>query len=288
MSEFLEERLPVCISYGASFKQRHAVETVTTAGGNEYRRLRHPFVQLFYDIAYARPAKTVREQILDLYERCNGPFRGFRVKDFKDFTTHNYVDAPTAFDQPMLQESPTIPGVYQLMRWYGNPADPSCARRRLRKPVAGTVLVGVGGVVLPAAQWSVDNTTGIVTMAADKIGAITGISKAMQAVFTANNTLAVGETLSPSGILGMTQMNGLRGTVVARTATQFTLDINSTAFSTYTSGGVFNTRPQSGEAVTAGCEFDVPCRFDSDLDGTFANVDFIEVDGINIVELLNP
>jgi uncharacterized protein (TIGR02217 family) len=285
MSEFLEERLPGCISYGASFRQRHAVRTVTTAGGNEYRSLRHPFVQLFYDIAYERPAKVIREQILDLYERCNGTFRGFRVKDFKDFTTHNYVDPPTALDQPMLLVSD---GVYQLMRWYGDPQDPTCARRRLRKPVAGTVLVGVGGQVLPSAQWSVNTTTGLVTLAANKTGAITGISKATQAVITVNNSLAVGESVAITGVVGMTQINGLRALITARTPTSITVAINSTAFSTYTSGGVVNTRPQAGEAVTGGCEFDVPCRFDSDLDGTFANVDFIEIDGINIVELLNP
>jgi len=50
------------------------------------------------------------------------------------------------------------------MRWYGDPQGPSCARQRLRKPVAGTVLVG------------------------------------------------------------MTRMNSLRGTAVARTATQCALD----------------------------------------------------------------
>ena len=93
-----------------------------------------------------------------------GMFRGFRLKDSKDFTTNNYVDPSMAFDQPMVLANPAVLGVYQLIRWYGDSNDPSCSRRRIFKPVAGTVLVGVGGTVYPPSMWSVGNTTGIVTL----------------------------------------------------------------------------------------------------------------------------
>lgn len=287
MAEFLEERLPVCVAYGASAGQQHAVQITKTSGGNEYRRLLHPYVQLSYDVSYALRAREAREQVIALYERANGTFRGFRVKDFKDFTTNAYVDPPTALDQPLLRISD---GVYQLMRWYGDPQDALCARRRLRKPVSGTVKLGVGGAVSPAAQWSVDNTTGLITLAANKSRSITAISKASAAVLdVGSNSFSVGESVAVTGAAGMTQINGRRALITAKpNSTQITVAINSTAYSAYASGGTVQTWPLDGEAVTGGCEFDVPCRFDGDLDTTLSNLDFIDASGIAIVEILNP
>lgn len=282
---FLEERLPTTIDWGGSFSEKHAIQTVTTAGGNEYRSLRHPYVQLSYDIAYKRDIGFVRQKILDLYTRANGTFRGFRVKDTKDFSSNNYDKDPTAFDQPMLLVSGTT---YQLMRWYGNSADPMCARRRIRKPVSGTALVGVGGTVYPPAMYSVDYTTGLVTLNANKTGAITGITKGTTTVITVANSMAVGESVRIVGCAGMTQINGLRALITARTSGTITVAINSSAFSNYTSGGTVNTAPQSGEAVTAGFLFDIPCRFDTDLSGAFSDWGTIDATGIQVLEILNP
>lgn len=67
---------------------------------------------------------------------------------------------------------------------------------------------------------------------------ITGISKAASAVVTANNNLYIGLVVLFSGVLGMTQINGLNGTVTAATPTTFTVNINSIAFTAYTSGGI--------------------------------------------------
>lgn len=285
MAAFLEERLPTTIDWGGSFSESHSVQTITTIGGNEYRSLRHPFVQLSYDIAYKRDIDFVREKILDLYTRANGMFRGFRVKDTKDFSSNNYDKDPTAFDQPMLLVSGTT---YQLMRWYGNSADPMCARRRIRKPVSGTALIGVGGTVYPPTMYSVDYTTGLATINANKTGTITGITKGVTTVITVANSMSVGEIVLITGCAGMTQINGLRANITARTTGTITVAINSTSFSNYTSGGEVNTAPQTGEVVTAGFLFDIPCRFDTDLSGAFSDWGTIDATGIQILELLNP
>lgn len=287
MGMFLEERLPENIDYGSGFGGGYSNNIVTTAGGAEFRSQLHPFKKSTMAIDFSRQTNFIVGEIFSLNDRAGGTLRGFRVMHPTDHTTNNYRDDPTAFDQNMPLANPSIPGVYQLTRWYGDHTDAACARRRIRKPVAGTVLVGVAGAAYPAAQWSVDNTTGLVTMDANKTGTITAISKASSAVVTAVNTLAVGESTVISGVVGMTQINGLRGVVTARTGTQFTLNINSTLFSTYTSGGTFNTLPQTGEAVTAGCRFDIPMRFDADLRGDFSNWDTIAT-SIDVIEILNP
>ncbi|MNE96771.1 hypothetical protein D3C80_1950160 [compost metagenome] len=86
----------------------------------------------------------------------------------------------------------------------------------------------------------------------------------------------------------MPQINGLRALITAIAATTITVAINSTAFSAYTSGGAVNTRPQAGEAVTGGCRFDIPMRFNADLSGTFTSYNLLGVTGIGLVEDLNP
>lgn len=69
---------------------------------------------------------------------------------------------------------------------------------------------------------------------------ITGITKANPAVVTsANHAFLTGQTVTISGVAGMTQINGLSATVNVLTANTFQLvGVNSSGFSAYTSGGL--------------------------------------------------
>lgn len=74
---------------------------------------------------------------------------------------------------------------------------------------------------------------------------ITGISKAANASITATHAFTSDDigvtTVTFSAIKGMTQMNTLRGVIQSVTSTtSFTVNINSTSFSTWTSGGIAN------------------------------------------------
>ncbi|HZX51480.1 MAG TPA: DUF2460 domain-containing protein [Pseudomonas sp.] len=288
MAMFMEERLYENIDYGSDFSSEYSNSVVETVGGDEYRSQRHPFVVARLGIEFERQTNFVVSEVIDLNNRAGGTLRGFRVMHPVDFSTNNYRDTPTMLDQHLPLVNPTVPGVYQLMRWFGDYTDAKCARRRIRKPVAGSVLIAVAGAAYPAAQWSVDNATGLVTMAANKTGTITAISKASSAVITVANSNVVGESIVISGVAGMTEINGLRALITARTAGSITVAINTAAFSDYTSGGTVNTRPQTGEAVTAGCTFDLPMRFNANLGGRFSNWDTITARGVDLIEILNP
>lgn len=74
---------------------------------------------------------------------------------------------------------------------------------------------------------------------------ITGISKAANASITATHAFTsddIGVTVVTfHGIVGMTQMNTLSGVIQSVTSTtSFTVNINSTSFTTYASGGIAN------------------------------------------------
>lgn len=289
MADFLEERISSLIRYGSGWQDDYAVNVVTTSGGQEFRSLTHPYPVRRFDVSYMLETDTVYNELLAIYHRAHGKYAGFRARCFDEWSSNGRTGVPTAFDQEMLLVSA---GVYQLRKFYGTglPAGASgYAFRLIKKPVAGTVLVAIGQTAIRAADWSVATTTGHVTFAANQSFSITGISKASQAVITiGTHSLVTGQSVHVSGVAGMTQINGLRALITATTGTTITVAINSTAFGTWTSGGVVNTRPQSGEVVTAGFEFDFPVRFNTALPVGQDHPRHRAVDGVELIELLNP
>ena len=289
MPDFLEERISSLIRMGSSYVDDYAVDIVTTSGGQEYRSLVHPFPVRKFDVSYLLDNNQTYAELQAIYHRAHGRFAGFRARCFDEWSSNGRVGTPTAFDQPMGLVSA---GVYQLRKLYGTDKAAGAtgyAYREIKKPVSGTVRVAIGATEIRAADWSVDATTGRVTFAADKTVAITAITRAASAVLTVGaNSFAVGESVQVSGVVGMTQINGMRAMITARDTTTITVAINSTAFSTYTSGGVVHTRPQAGESVTAGFEFDFPVRFNTTLPIGQDYPGYRAVDGVELIELLNP
>jgi uncharacterized protein (TIGR02217 family) len=290
MADFLEERLSDLIRYGSSYQDDYAVNVVRSAGGQEYRALVHPYPIRRFDISYMLDEARVYAELIAVYHRAHGQFGGFRARCFDEWSSNGAKGATTAFDQPMVLVSA---GIYQLAKQYGTDKAAGAtgyAYRYIKKPVAGTVLVGIGSTAIRSADWSVDTTTGRVTFAVDQTKAVTSISQAASAELVVGSAhgFVTGQSVHVSGVVGMTQINGLRALITTTSATSITVAINSTAFSTYTSGGAVHTRPQSGETVSAGYEFDFPVRFATALPVGQDYPGYRPVDGVSLVELLNP
>lgn len=301
---FLEEEFSQIAAYGAQFLEMFETEVVETNNGNEYRSLRHPYPRAEITLNFNNRTEVVMmDTILDLYQRSAGTFGGFRFQNPLEYSSNGRKGTPTAADQQC--SSTSTAGVYQLTKWYGTQGSSTAARRLVYKPNTGTVLVGIrdesdNDVAITATgvsplRWTVDTTTGLITFDANKSYSITGITQAAQAVVTiGSHTLVANDSVHFSNVGGMTEINGLRGTVQSVTATTITVDINSsafTAFSTTSPLGQVNTRPQANETVTAGFTFDLPVRFLSDVPVQLSNRDS---DGaimnapIVFIELLNP
>ena len=290
MADFLEEVLYSTVKYGSSWEDEYNVNVVETAGGSEYRSLIHPFPKRTFSLDFELATADMWPNIIDLYHRAHGTYAGFRAWCHDEDSSNGPLGTPTALDQPMGLIST---GVYELRKYYGiagTAGSTGYPHRKIKKPQSGTILVGIGATAIRSADWSADTTTGLVTFAADQTRAVTAISKATSAVLDvgAGHPFVSGMSVQVSGVAGMTQINGLRALVTTTGATTITVAINSTAFSTYTSGGVIHTRPQSGETVTAGFRFHFPVRFKTVLpigqDYPLHRV----VDGVEFIELLNP
>lgn len=290
---FLEERLSVCVRIGAAYDDSYFVEVVKTAGGGRYPSLLNGKPYREFDVGYLEPNSELAVEVANLYHRSYGGYAGFRARCWDDHTTANDGISPyTSLDCTLEMVSP---GVYQLAKEYGRdkPGLPDIGRPRriIYKPVPGEAVIAVKQLAYPNG-YTVDYTTGLITLAANKTRAITGITQAASAVLTVGtNTFAIGESVVISGVVGMTQINGLRALITAKpSSTTITLAINSTGFTSYASGGTVQTQPLNTgtDLVTGGCEFDIPCAFASTFSVTGLEAGFREVSGQKLEEILNP
>lgn len=164
MADFLEERLSDLIRYGSSWDDDYAVDIVRSAGGAEYRSLTHPYPIRTFDISYMLDSARLWTELVNVYHRAHGRFAGFRARCFDEWSSHGPKGTPTALDQPTLVLTATT---RQLVKQYGTDKAAGSSGypyRKIKKPVAGTVLAAKNGTPLTGGQFSVDTVAGIVTV----------------------------------------------------------------------------------------------------------------------------
>lgn len=287
---FIEERIREEILYGSSYSEEYSVEISQTDGGGDFRRLRYPYPRLRYNLELLDDYPDMRDEVIGFFHKTGGAFGGFRLKHKQDYSTNDYTGVPTFNDQ---QAELVSTGIYQITRWYGTEGDSTAARRRIKKPVTGSILVGIRDYFNNPVQltqgFTASDTTGQVTFSANKTGTVTNITVASEAVISITaHPFTVGDSVHVSGVVGMIEINGLRGTVTAISTNTITTDIDTTGFTAYDSAGAVNTNPQSNEEVTAGCYYDIPVRFETQAaQFDFTNYNILE-SSISIVEIFNP
>lgn len=182
---FDEVRFPDDIGRGARGGPERRTRVVELASGREERNAVWANSRRRYDVSYGIRRADDLAAVVAFFEARNGRLHGFRFKDWSDYRSCAPSGTPSRLDQPIGTGTGSATA-FQLSKLYSSGSRTWV--RPITKPVAGSVLIALGGGA-QASGWSVNTTTGIVT---------------------------------------------------------------------------FATPPASGVAVTAGFEFDVPVRFDSD------------------------
>lgn len=160
---FDEIQLPLRVGFGSQGGPRFSTEIITVDGGHERRNQNWSAPRRTYDAATGlRSASDVSILLSFFYARA-GRARGFRLKDWSDYTSAtNGTDAPHFSDQTlgMGDDSQTE---FPLIKVYSSGG--VTYTRSIKKPVAGSVTLAVNGVLI-ASGWSVDTASGMVTFAA--------------------------------------------------------------------------------------------------------------------------
>jgi uncharacterized protein (TIGR02217 family) len=268
-------RFPENISRGATGGPRFKTIIVTGAAGSEQRVMQWSEARWYYDVSHALRNPTEADVLLAFFLARGGRTDGFRFKDWASYQGTNegvtYAGGPT----------------FQLRKLYTSGAISYV--RTIYKPVSGTVTARKNGSNI--AGITVATTTGIVTLPVTASGSITAITKAANAAVTlsAAHPFANGDYIYFSGVGGMTQINGLVGVVTAvggGGSVTFSVNIDSTLFSTYTSGGTAAYYARGTDTLDATFEFDVPVRFDVDeFEQEYQDVGIRNWNRIPLVEL---
>lgn len=173
---FHEVRFPSDISKGAQGGPRRRTEIVMVGSGFEERNQRWADSRRFYDAAYGIHTGDDIYAVLEFFEERRGRFHGFRWKDHGDYKSC-YPSDTIAFTDQTIGTGDGSTVAFQLTKQYGLSFAPYS--RNVKKPVSGTVLIGVAGVLqTETTDYTVDHTTGIITFTA---GSIPSLSAAVTA-----------------------------------------------------------------------------------------------------------
>lgn len=267
-----EVQFPVDISYGSRGGPNFMTDIVALDSGHESRNINWALSRNKYDVSYGvRDSAQLAALTRFFYARWGRAY-GFRYKDWADYQATQEVLGQTGAKTVQLVKTYTS-GLRSYVR-------------TITKPVNGTVTMRRGGS--PFAAFTLDTTTGLATLTPDSSATITAITKANPGVVTtsAPHGFSNGDEIWIESVVGMTQVNDLVFTIGGASGSTFNLGVDTTAYSTYVSGGFARKFVQNGEVLDWTGEFDVPVRFDVDhLPASFDDFSIGSADGIMLVEL---
>lgn len=157
-----EVRFPERIAYGATGGPTWSTTVAALQSGFEQRIQNWTAGRHRYNVSTGIKRIEDYAAVLAFFHARRGRLRGFRFKDWSDFTSAASPATPiTANDQQIGIGA----GPHRLVKRYADPHNPYL--RRITRPVAGTVRISVNGAEqgMPGAThpWSVDVTTGTVS-----------------------------------------------------------------------------------------------------------------------------
>ena len=158
---FHELQMPHRIAFGSSGGPERRTEIAQLASGYEQRNSPWAQSRRRYNIAAGPRPIAELYSLIDFFEARHGRLYGFRWHDWLDHQSATPGRAISPLDQP-CRELGTGRRYFLLEKIYGTGTH--TATRRIHKPVANTVVVAVGGRTLSKTAYTVDNTTGKITL----------------------------------------------------------------------------------------------------------------------------
>lgn len=128
---------PLALGREAEVSPEFSTAIVTSGGGHEARNASWAEARTRYDVGPGVRSEADIATLLSFFRARMGPARGFRLRDPFDFSSG--VVTPGAADQ-VLGVGDGVTVRFALVKAYGD------MRRRITRPVAGSVRVAVGGV----------------------------------------------------------------------------------------------------------------------------------------------
>lgn len=158
---FHDVRFPTAISRNAQGGPERRTDVVILGSGFEERNSRWADSRRTYNAGYGVKSLDDLYQIIGFFEERRGRLHAFRWRDPLDWKSCAPNGTPSPLDQ-VIGTGTGAQAAFQLSKTYGSGFAPWT--RDIKKPVAGTVRVAVGGAErTTGADYLVDPSTGVVT-----------------------------------------------------------------------------------------------------------------------------
>lgn len=158
---FHEVRFPANLSFGSVGGPERRTEVVTLQNGFEERNTPWAEARRRYDAGVSLRSLDDIEEMIAFFEARQGQLHAFRWKDWADFKSCR-SSAMVGFEDQLIGTGDGVLAAFQLVKTYAS--GPSSQVRRIMKPVAGTVRVGLQGDELQeGVHFGINLETGVVT-----------------------------------------------------------------------------------------------------------------------------
>jgi uncharacterized protein (TIGR02217 family) len=232
---------PTDISYGVRGGPMWNTSIIKRSSGHEQstKRWNTP-LWAYPDVAHHARVVSKMDDLYDFFITVGeGMANSFLFKDWADYTV-------AAADGRLGSLAiGTGEPTYQMVKRYTYGA--RTFDRNIVKPKASSVSVYRGGVLqTETTHFTYSTTTGIVTFVADTTKAVdANVTKAITAISQANpgqvtaigHGFVTGDKIKIISVGGMTQVNNLYFTITVVDPDNFTIGVNTSAYTAYTSGG---------------------------------------------------
>lgn len=172
MTTFIETpKFPGTPKFGLVSEPGYDVSVTRVASGRERRNRNwsRPLSRYTVTVGPGPRASDEVQELLEFWHAVGGTAIGFRYKDWADYKSCRIANTPARTDQPLVLVSGSI---YQLTKRYA--AGSQTQDREIVKPVSGTILIADAGTLkTETTHYTVDYTTGRVTLLYTPVGALT-------------------------------------------------------------------------------------------------------------------
>lgn len=166
MSAFHDVSFPLRLAFGASGGPMRVTHITSLASGGEVRNNPHANSRRYYNAAAGIKSHKDLQKLVTFFEARMGQLYSFRFKDPVDYLSCEIGQTPSALDQVIGSgDDETLS--FQLSKTYADNA--GNYRRKITKPVAGSVSIAVDTQVQDTTNYLVDALTGRVTFTAPPV-----------------------------------------------------------------------------------------------------------------------
>lgn len=162
---FAEVRFPTDIAFGSTGGPEYSTDIVMLQSGHEQRNINWAESRARYNVAHGVKTKPQLDTLIAFFRARKGRADGFRFKDWTDYHA----------DGEAIGTGDGVTTVFQLKKSYSSGS--VVETRTIHKPVAGTIVIYIDGVLQNESTYTADTTNGQV---------IFNVAPALDAVITAD------------------------------------------------------------------------------------------------------